>query len=255
MIPLIFGILILIGLLIIYPVTPKYLPGQKKFLTTLGLIISHIGIYGLIWDKIHLFLIVSFILIELGLFNLWDPLHIWSDSHIRKVRAVSILLIIAGILCGLSYITRFPHWLWVFPIVFYLAPYFIPPFKAYHKPLVATAIIVTLAYMSIMGFRIYTDFFESEVVEKEEVLEKVEEKGVVVEKQPPPPEPGLLLSAIQDIDQKISSLKKENEKLQSKLDTLDKENKDLNESLKKKIKKIEEQEAKIEELKKLVGQM
>lgn len=265
-----FILLVVMGTIILYPLTPKFFPEHKKTGLAIGIVVIHLGAYGLLWGSVSSYLIISFILIEAGFFALWDPLRLCPPNQREKARSAGVLFMVGGILCGISTLTHFPPWLWIIPALLYLAPQVLSIFRAYQRLLATMAIIIIAAYLAIMGFSIYRSTYRSadngkinaqktEVKPAPNATEQSLTASVTPQQVPdvqtPAAPTGPIASAIQDIDEKIRALEEEKRKLALKTEALQAENKTLKENLDEKTLKIEEQTKTIEELKKLVNQL
>ena len=62
MMTFVFIALTIIGVGILYPITPRYFAETKKFWITFGTILAHIGAYGLLWLHLPGVVFVSLLL-------------------------------------------------------------------------------------------------------------------------------------------------------------------------------------------------
>ncbi len=153
-----FSFLLLFGGVIIYPITPKYFQNTKKFWFTSGTLLSHIGLYGLLWMKAPWMVALSIFLLESGLFVLADPLKIIPPPHKKLSVGIGGILTSASLTVSLSFFTKFPLWLWAIPVVLYLLIFLIPPLKKQARLIYTLALLLVVFYLGIIGFRIYHYF-------------------------------------------------------------------------------------------------
>ncbi len=156
---ILFSLLGILGILILYPITPRYFPETKKFWITCGLILAHIGLYGLLWLHTHKVATVSLFLTEGGIFLIWDPFALCPEIYRNSVRVVGDILLGLGIIISLSFFTKFPLWLWTIPAVGLLLPYLIPPLHRHVKWILTTSLALMIIYLTIIGSRIYHHFY------------------------------------------------------------------------------------------------
>lgn len=206
-----FIILGVLGIVILYPITPRYFPETKKFWITCGLILAHIGLYGLLWLHTHKVAAVSLFLVEGGAFLVWDPFSLCPEIYRKIVRVVGDILFGLGIILSLSYFTKFPLWLWSIPAMGLLLPYLIPPLHQYIKLILALSLALMIAYLGVIGLRIYRQFYP---LSQLEISLPVENQLVVPLFQPEPkPHVSQLEEENRKLKQENTSLKEEIEQL------------------------------------------
>ncbi len=107
---ILFAALTLLGLLILYPVTPHFFKNFQKLSATFGAILMHVGGYGFLWLHQVPVLTVSLILVEGGIFLIIDPLYLSRAGQVRKlVLIVGQILMAIGRAINLSYLAGFPY--------------------------------------------------------------------------------------------------------------------------------------------------
>ncbi len=250
---LFFILILTIGLGIIYPLTPRYFSNTKKLWVTIGAVLFHIGLYGLLWLHLVHVLTLSLFFVEGGIFVLWNPLHIFAETYRKPARLVGNLLIACGAIISVSYYTLFPFWPWAIPAIGFLIPFLIPPLRRYSKLILTLSTLLILLYGSIIGYRVYNQFRSPpqkviEVIEAPEITPTPLTEGVPTETTPtpppivtPPPTPGPLSEAIHEADEKLKGVDEENVHLKEQVETLQNQ--------------IKANQEKIEELKKLVNDL
>lgn len=155
---LLFASVLFLGLLIIYPIAPRYFQQTRLFGITCGVVLAHIGIYGLLWYHANKFITASLLMVEGGIFVIWDPFKLCPETYKKLVRVVGNILMALGLITSLSFFTHFPIWLWIFPAAGMLLPYLIPPLQKYIKPILAVSLGLILLYLVIIGVKIYHRF-------------------------------------------------------------------------------------------------
>lgn len=241
---LFFILILIIGLGIIYPLTPRYFSNTKKLWVTIGAILFHIGLYGLLWLHLVHILTLSLFFVEGGVFVLWNPLHIFAETYRKPARLVGNLLIVSGAIISVSYYTSFPFWPWAIPAIGFLVPFLIPPLRSYSKLILTLATLLILFYGSIIGYRIYNQFRpqpQPVIVTPEPSVTPPPPTPIIPPTVTPPPTPGPLSEAIHEADEKLKGVDDENEHLKEQVETLQNQ--------------IKDNQEKIEELKKLVNDL
>lgn len=246
---LFFIFLFSLGALIIYPLTPRYFSQTKKFWLTVGAVLLHIGLYGVLWLHLVHVITISLFLIEGGTFVLWDPLTIFGEPHRKLYRLIGNLLIISGAILSVSYYTSFPFWPWAIPAIGFLLPFLIPPLHAFSKPILTVSTLLVLVYGSLIGYRIYQQVTPKksqtptsmEMPAIEGTVPPPLELAAPQHLSPPVPTGGPLSDMIREGDEKLKGLENENTRLKTELENLQNQ--------------IKENQEKIEELKKVVNQL
>ncbi|MBI4411466.1 MAG: hypothetical protein HY541_03165 [Deltaproteobacteria bacterium] len=268
----VFIVLIVLGLVILYPITPRYFKETKKLWITVGTILIHIGAYGLLWLHLPGVVFVSLLLFEAGLFVVWDPFHLCPPPQKKLVNTIGFIVTAAGVIISLSIFTSFPLWLWALPLIIALLPYVVPPLGRQSRSILALSIILVIVYLGIMGLNTWRRL----VPEGEKTVgtglagsETKSEKTPAPETPPlPPPSlpgektvtpaptvplagepPGPVTRALQGIDKRMQELEEENARLKMELETLRNENLKLRESMVGKNREIEQQKEQIEGIK------
>ena len=271
MITAVFIALIAIGLIILYPITPRYFVETKKFWITFGIILSHIGAYGLLWLYLPGVVFVSLFLLEAGLFTIRDPFHLCPPAQKKLVNTVCFTAAAGGIIISLSIFTSFPFWLWTLPVILALLPYVVSPLAKHHKSILALSITLVIVYLGIMGVKTYRRFVPTgeKIVSTGLVGSETKPEIPPIPEMLPPPSlqtpteklvggptpapaiepPGPVTAAIQGIDKKMQSLEEENARFKTEIETLRNENVKLRESMIQKNKEIDQMKREIEEIK------
>lgn len=250
-----FIVSLLIGLIIVFPLTPKFFPEEKKVAYTLGGILSHTGLYGILWIVVPHFILISILLLELGILMLWDPLGWFPPQHKKNMHLISYVLIVAGLVTGISFAELFPLWLWILPIVIYLIPQVVKPWRQHNRLFVAASISISVAYCILIGFKIHK-YFQDDISDAQPPpsIEVVLPLPPVLEPLVAPPvEPPVaaqveqsapdLTAEVHEIDTTLKSLKEQNTHLGHEVKRLAEENERLGAEvllLKKKINSIQE---------------
>lgn len=151
---------IVVGVLILYPITPRYFFDKKPFWLSLGFILVHLGIFGILWQHLPRLILLSVMLFEMGIVSEWDPLSMWPDRYKGKLHAINIILVAAGLVLALSFLIGFPPWLWMIPLLLFLIPNLSEGLKTQKKVMFPLALIVTLVFLGMMGTQIYKKWFK-----------------------------------------------------------------------------------------------
>ena len=130
-------------------------PKTRKSVETAGAILFHIGVLGILYHKVALFLFISLAALVLSLFVLFDPLKISQYVKERYYRLVGYFFLALAVIFSLAYLTDFPPQLWLIPLLIYLLPYLVPARKPRIKLILSFAWIVVLGYLGFIGFLIY----------------------------------------------------------------------------------------------------
>lgn len=246
-----FIVSLLIGLIIVFPLTPKFFPEEKKVAYTLGVILAHTGLYGILWIVVPHFILISILLFELGILMLWDPLGWFPPQHKKNMHLISYVLIVAGLVTGISFAELFPLWLWILPIAIYLMPQLVKPWRQHNRLFVAASISISVAYCILIGFKIHK-YFQDDISDAQPLpsvelalpLPPVLEPPVELPMAPPvEPSAPDLTAEVHEIDSTLKSLKEQNVNLGHEVKRLAEENERLGAEvlqLKKKINSIQE---------------
>lgn len=131
----------------------------RKAVETAGALVFHIGVFGVLYHKVPVFLFVSLAALVMSLFILVDPLSIRLHVNARIFRLAGFLLLAASVIFSLSHFTGFPPSLWVIPLLIYLLPYLVPTLKKNLKTILTIAWIVVLFYLGAIGYIIYGKYY------------------------------------------------------------------------------------------------
>lgn len=153
-----FGGLSLAGLLIM--ILGLRVNGEwKRGIETLGATILHVGVFGILYHKVSLVLFVALVALMLSIFVLIDPLKLSTYVQPRAYRIVGLFLLFTSIAFSTMYFTNFPVWLWVVPLVIYLLPHAVPPWKSRAVWFHFCAWFIVLAYMTLSWYSVYSRFY------------------------------------------------------------------------------------------------
>lgn len=244
-----FIVSLLIGLIIIFPLTPKFFPNEKRVAYTLGMILAHAGLYGILWIVTPHFILISILLFELGILMLWDPLGWFPPQHKKNIQLISYVLIVASLVTGISFADLFPLWLWILPIVIYLIPQVVKSWRQHNRLFVAASISISVAYCILIGFKIHK-YFQDDMSDAQsppsvEVVLPLPPvlEPLVAPPVEPPVEPLVAPPVEQSVPDLTKSLKEQNVHLGHEVKRLAEENERLGAEvlqLKKKINSIQE---------------
>lgn len=235
---LLFSILVLAGVLLIYPLSSRFAPSQKKNLIPLGIGLFHIGLYGLLWLHTIWVVPVSLFLVEGGLVIIGDPLHLLNPNLYKTARLAGTLSIALGVVISLSFFTLFPYWLWALPAVGYLLAYLVPPLQKYKKLIFILSTLIVCLYLIIIGERVYHHFYKTpsttqitQTPPASESMSPSTEIAPVPEEALPSPATDPLSSAMREVDTRLKALEEENLQLKNEVNQLRQENENLKETI------------------------
>lgn len=154
---LIFGGIGILGLIIMV-LGFRFQNTTRRTIETIGAIAFHVGAFGILYTKVHLILFIAIAALVLSLFILIDPLKLVLFLNPRLYKLTGYLLLFTAFAFSLDHFTGFPVWLWILPVVIYLAPYVIPPLKKQATLVVAIAWILVISYMGLIGYMIYAQY-------------------------------------------------------------------------------------------------
>lgn len=131
----------------------------RRYIITGGTGVAHVGIFGILYDKLSFTPFISLVLFVVSVFVLIDPLKMSKHFPDKACRTVGLLLLFAATAFFLMYVTGFPVWLWVFPLMIYVMPYTIPSWRArlFYFRLGAWALV--LLFAAIISYNIYSTYF------------------------------------------------------------------------------------------------
>lgn len=154
---LIFAALATAGLIIIV-LGLKFKETTRKVVETLGSVIFHVGVFGILYHKVPLKLWITLVALVISLFILIDPLKIAEHVNRRIYRLFGFLVLFTSAAFALDVGSGFPVWLWAMPLVLYLSPYLIPPLKERMKVILFLSWVLVIGYLSTIGYLIYARF-------------------------------------------------------------------------------------------------
>lgn len=173
----IFLIITIVGFFITF-IGVKNKHEYRRYIITAGIAVLHVGIFGILYDKLSFTPFLALVLLVLSTFILIDPLKIAKNFPPRSFRTFGLLLLIASLAFALMFITGFPVWLWIFPFVIYVMPYTIPSWRAKHRIFQAVAWLLIFLYASIISYHIYTLYHpETKVSFLESILSPLSNKN------------------------------------------------------------------------------
>lgn len=144
----------------------------RRYIITIGVTTMHVGIFGILYEKLSFVPFLTLVLLVLSTFVLIDPLKISKHLPGKSFRISGLFLLIAALAFALMHITGFPIWLWIFPFVVYVVPFTIPSWRAKHLWFQALAWLLVLLYSSIIGYHVYSLYHPENQVESLETLFK-----------------------------------------------------------------------------------
>lgn len=147
-----------LGLLIII-LGFKFESKTRKVVDTLGAVIFHVGLLGIIYHKVELNIFISIVLLVASLFILIDPLKIGQFINHKIYRVFGYLFLLFAVIFSLEYFIQFPVWLWMIPLIIYLLPYLIQPLRKYLKIVFALAWLIVFVYIGVIGYMIYSKYY------------------------------------------------------------------------------------------------
>lgn len=256
---ILFSALMIAGILIVYPVTPRYFSDKKLFWVSFGCLIAHIGLYGLLWILLSPELFVSILLAEAGTFVFFDPLKIVPAEYRKYKQITASSLVFISVITLLTFKSGFPIWVWFFPAVLGLAPRFIPPLYPYKKLSSLIAIALSVFFVAFMGYKLS---------DTKPVASKINTSPTPVfqekQKELPPQtaatsEPATPGTSSLPVPSKTILTAEDNlvplsPELDEKIKRMEQDNLRLTEELKEKSEALEKSEKKIEEMKKVLGE-
>ncbi len=136
----------------------KFSEKTRKVVETLGAIIFHVGVFGILYYKVSPNLFISLVLLVLSFFILIDPLKIGNYLNFKMYRLVGYFILFGAVVFSLDYFSHFPVWLWIIPIIIYLAPYLFTPLRAKLKYVMTLAWFVVLLYVGAIGYVMYAKY-------------------------------------------------------------------------------------------------
>ena len=153
-----FGLTALTGLVIMIAGL-KLTPRPKRIFETLGAVVFHVGVFGVLYFKVSITLFVSLVALVLSLFILIDPLKLALLINQKFYRRVGWILCAVAAAFLVMYFTNFPVWLWLIPMVVALLPYIVPPFKKYDGLLTVMSWVCVFVYTGLISYAVYSRFY------------------------------------------------------------------------------------------------
>lgn len=155
---LIFALVAALGLLILL-FGFKFSERTRKVVETIGAIVFHVGVFGILYYKVNFSIFISLVALVLSLFILIDPLKIGSYLNTKIFRLTGFIFLFASVAFSLQYFSGFPVWMWGIPLLVYLLPYLIHPLKKYLRTILFIAWVVVLAYVAVIGYAVYIRYY------------------------------------------------------------------------------------------------
>ncbi|EKD50540.1 MAG: hypothetical protein ACD_62C00510G0007 [uncultured bacterium] len=165
---ILFSIFILAGFLIII-FGFKFSNTTRKVIETIGAMTFHLGVFGILYNKVSLNLFISLFTLVISLFILLDPLKISMHMNDKIYKLFGHLLLCTALAFGIQFLTGFPVWPWIIPVVLYLAPYLLSPLKRFHGLINLASWLLVFAYTLTIGLVLYGHFmpgFDSSFITK-----------------------------------------------------------------------------------------
>ena len=134
-------------------------PQLKRVLESLGAIVFHIGVFGILYQKVSIVLFASLVALVLSLFILIDPLKFANFIPIKVFRAIGLFLLFLAIAFATLYCTNYPLWLWILPLVIYFMPYALPPLKRRVASWHFFAWLIVLINMTLITYALYSRLY------------------------------------------------------------------------------------------------
>lgn len=142
----------------------------RRYVITLGIVVAHVGLFGILYDKLSLMPFVTLVLFVVSLFVLIDPLKLSGFFPQRLCRVLGLTLLFASFAFFLMSSTGFRVWLWIFPFTLYVIPYTIPSWRAKKIYFQFWAGILVLGFLVLIGHKIYSGSYPEARVESLETL-------------------------------------------------------------------------------------
>ncbi len=131
----------------------------RRYIITGGIGVAHVGIFGILYDKLSFTPFIALVLFVVSVFVLIDPLKMSKHFPDKACRTVGLLLLFAATAFFLMYVTGFPVWLWVFPLMIYVVPYTIPSWRARLFYFRLASWVLVLLFTAIISYNIYSTYF------------------------------------------------------------------------------------------------
>lgn len=132
---------------------------SRHVIETVGAIIFHVGVFGILYYKVSMELFVSLVTLVCGLFVLIDPLKVEQHLNGKIYRLVGYSMLFTAVIFSMTYLTGFPVYLWAVPIVVYLAPYLVSSLRHRMKLILAMAWLIVIVYVGIIGNILYGRYY------------------------------------------------------------------------------------------------
>lgn len=131
----------------------------KRGIETLGAVVLHVGVFGILYHKVSIVLFIALVALMLSIFVLIDPLKLSAYVQPRAYRIAGLFLLFTSVAFSTMYFTDFPVWLWTAPLVVYLLPHAIPPWKSRSSWFHFFAWMIVLVYMTLSWYSVYSRFY------------------------------------------------------------------------------------------------
>lgn len=179
----------------------------RRYIITGGIAVAHLGIFGILYDRLSLTPFIALVLFVVSVFVLIDPLKMSKHLPDKSCRIAGLLLLFAAVAFFLMYVTGFPVWLWVFPVVIYVMPYTIPSWRSRTFVFKLGAWALVLLFVSIVSYNVYSTYFpQSAITTLDTAFAGLSNKDDIKNKlqflpaQKTPLQPDLVQNAADEID-------------------------------------------------------
>jgi len=144
--------------LIIMAVGFKFSNKTRKVIETIGAITFHVGIFGILYLHVSVYLFVSLVALILSLFILFDPVKINAQIQSKIYPIAGWFLLAVAMASLVTYFTEFPLYLWIIPIVVYLLTFMIPVLKKHKGKMGMLVWLIILSYFVFIGYTISQNY-------------------------------------------------------------------------------------------------
>lgn len=219
---ILFSVFIIAGFFIII-LGFKFSDKTRKVIETIGAMTFHVGVFGILYYRVPISLFISLVTLVIALFILLDPLKIENHINSRFFKLFGYLILCAAIAFSLQFLTGFPVWPWIVPIVVYLAPYLISPLKKFNRLILLISWLLVFLNTLIVGLLIYSGFNSS--FDTSFITKFFPQQGYLLQKSNDTPIKATLHEGIKILDGSETD-KKENDTKTDKNKSVDKQVRD-----------------------------
>jgi len=128
----------------------------RRSIIASGIVLVHVGILGILYDKLALTPFLSLLLFVSSLFVRIDPFKVGRFFPEKSFQTTSLLLFLASIAFFAMFLTGFPVWLWALPLLLYLMPYLTPSWRAKQFYFRLFSWLLIFGFLSAILGNIYT---------------------------------------------------------------------------------------------------